>query len=258
MVMRVLILMYHMVSETDHPLQKRYAVSPKKFRWQMRYLKFKGYTPISLDDLHGSFVYNNGKLPEKPVIITFDDGYMDNYENAFPVLKEYSFPAAIFMVSGLVGRSNLWNVAEGYPERPLIGWREAEEMMKGGVTIGSHTINHPWLTQLFSEEAKREIGESKKSLEDRLGMPINHFAYPYGDLNQPIVDIVKDAGYVTACSVRAGFNKKDTDPFILKRIGIYGEDSLWRFALKVTFGTNEGSLSHQAKYYMERLAYRIK
>lgn len=256
--MKILILMYHMVSETGHPLQKRYAVSPEKFRRQLRYLKFKGYTPISLDDLYGFFANNNRELIKKPIIITFDDGYMDNYENAFPVLKEYSFPAAIFMVSGFVGRSNLWDVAAGYPERPLVGWREAEEMVKGGVTIGSHTINHPWLTQLVSDEAKREIEESKKSLEDRIGMPINHFAYPYGDLNQPVADMVKDAGYVTACSVMTGFNKKDTDPFILKRIGIFGEDSLWRFALKVTFGTNEGRLSQQAKYYFERLAYRIR
>ncbi len=224
----------------------------------MRYLKFKGYTPISLNDLHGFIANNNREIPEKPIIITFDDGYMDNYENAFPVLRKYSFPAAIFMVSGLMGSSNLWDVAAGYPERPLIGWREAKEMVKCGVTIGSHTIKHPWLTQLVLDEAKREIEESKKFFEDRFGMPINHFAYPYGDLNQPIVDIVRDAGYLTACSVRTGFNKKDTDPFILKRIGIFGEDSLWRFALKVTFGTNEGSLSHQAKYYIKRLADRIK
>ncbi|OGL46399.1 MAG: hypothetical protein A2W05_10265 [Candidatus Schekmanbacteria bacterium RBG_16_38_10] len=247
-----------MVSETDHPLQRRYAVSPDKFRRQMQCLKVMGYTPISLDDLHGYFVNKYSNLPEKPIAITFDDGYIDNYENAFPVLKEYNFPAAIFMVSGFIGKFNMWDIANGYPEKPLMGWRELQEIVKGGVTIGSHTINHPWLTQLNSDEAKREVGESKKSLEDRLGMPINHFAYPYGDLNQPIVDMVKDAGYVTACSVRAGFNMKNTDPFILKRIGVFGEDSLWRFALKVTLGTNEGNLSDRVKYYIRRLADRIR
>jgi hypothetical protein len=101
------------------------------------------------------------------------------------------------------------------------------------------------------------VEESKKFLEDRLGVPINHFAYPYGDLSQPVVDIVKGAGYLTACSVRAGFNNKNTSPFIIKRIGIFGEDSLWKFALKAAFGTNEGSLSHMAKYYIKRLADRI-
>jgi hypothetical protein len=113
------------------------------------------------------------------------------------------------------------------------------------------------LTQLVSDEAKREVEESKKFLEDRLGIPINHFAYPYGDLSQSIVDMVQGAGYATACSVRAGFNNKNTSPFIIKRIGIFGEDSLWKFALKATFGTNEGSLSHRAKYYIKRLADRI-
>jgi peptidoglycan/xylan/chitin deacetylase (PgdA/CDA1 family) len=75
--------MYHMVSETDHPLQRRYAVSPVKFRRQMQFLKFMGYTPISLDDMYRYVVNNYHELPEKPIAITFDDGYMDNYENAF-------------------------------------------------------------------------------------------------------------------------------------------------------------------------------
>lgn len=256
--MALLILMYHMVSDTDHPLQRRYAVSPLKFRKQMQYLKFMGYTPISLDDLYQCFPNNYRELPEKAVAITFDDGYMDNYENALPVLKEYNFPATIFMVSGFIGRSNEWDVANGYPEEPLMGLRELQEIVKDGITIGSHTINHPRLTQITPAEAKREVEESKKSLEDRLGMMISHFAYPYGDLSQPIVDIVKDTAYLTACSVRAGINSKNTNPFILKRIGIFGEDSLWGFASKVTLGTHNGSFSHTAKYYMGRLADRIR
>jgi peptidoglycan/xylan/chitin deacetylase (PgdA/CDA1 family) len=246
-----------MVLETDHPLQKRYAVSPAKFRRQMQCLKFLGYTPVSLDDLYSNYLNNDGELLDKPIVITFDDGYMDNYKNAFPVLTEYNFPAAIFMVSGFAETSNKWDIPNGYPEEPLMGWRELQEIVKGGVTVGSHTVNHPRLTQLVSGEAKKEIEDSKKSLEDGLGMPINHFAYPYGDMSEPIVDMVKAAGYETACSVRAGFNMENADPFILKRIGIFGEDSLWRFALKVTFATNEGSLSNTAKYYIKRLTDRI-
>lgn len=250
---RILILMYHMISDARHSYEEDIVVSPDKFKKQMWYLKYKGYTPVSLDDLYGCFVNETRCLPEKPVIITFDDGYMNNYENAFPILRQFDFPATVFIVAGLVGNVNQRMKTKGYPERPLVNWNEIEVMKKNGITIGSHTMSHPRLSLLESKDARREIEDSKKLLEDSLGVPINHFAYPYGDMNESIVSMVREAGYKTACSVVSGFNSEKVNLFELRRIGIYGADSIRRFAIKLTFGTNNGNLSLPAKYYISRL-----
>jgi len=265
---KILILMYHMVTKTIHPFETRYALSPDKFKRQMWYLKYKGYTPISLDDLHEYFTdktditgkYRSGPtngLAKKPIVITFDDGYMDNYESALPILREYNFPATVFVVSSLVGKTNNWMRADGYPEKPLMGWHEIEKMKGNGITVGSHTVNHYHLSHLSLEDAKIEIEESKKYIEDKLGIPINHFASSYGDMNEYIVNMVKETGYRTACSTRSGFNSNGINLFELRRLDIYGTDSIWQFAIKLTYGTNDGNLLLPASYYVKRLSERL-
>jgi peptidoglycan/xylan/chitin deacetylase (PgdA/CDA1 family) len=255
--MRILILMYHMIEKTNKRIEKRYALSPDRFRRQLGYLKRKGYTPISLDDLYEYFLRRTISLPQKPVIITFDDGYMDNYENAYPILKECGFPAAVFIIGGFVGNTNVWMKSEGYPERPMMGWREIEDMKKDGITIGSHTMNHLRLSILKTEDARKEIDGSKKFLEDKLGVPVDHFAYPYGDMNASFRHIVKTAGYKTACSTRSGFNSDGIDLFELRRLEIYGTDSVVSFGIKLIYGTNDGSVFLPAKYYMKRMVERV-
>jgi len=249
--------MYHMVRETDDSKEKRYCCHPDAFRKQMIYLKKVGYQVIGLDELANSMM-NSTPLSHKSVVLTFDDGYMDNYENAFPVLREYDFPATVFVVSGLVGKGSQWATNEGYPERFLMGWREIEEIKRHGVAIGSHTVNHRRLTLLNPKDAKTEMHISKKDLEDHLGAPINHFAYPYGDTNTSVVNMVYESGYKTACSTRSGFNSEGVSLFELRRLDIYGTDSLWQFAIKLAFGTNEGNLLLPARYYMDRLSERIR
>ncbi len=254
---RMIILMYHMISETDHLRERKYALPPGKFRKQMRYLKDKGYVLLSLDTYCD---YIKGKLedfPDKALAITFDDGYMDNYENALPILGEYGFPASIFIVSGLIGKENTWTRKENYPSRRLMRWRELEEMKRHGILIGSHTVNHFRLSELQPPVAVREIADSKKALEDGLGYPVNHFAYPYGDLNESVIDMVKEAGYETACSTRAGFNSENIDLLLLRRLEICGTDALWQFAIKLTYGTNDGDLFLPARYYFKRLANNV-
>lgn len=248
-----------MISKANCPQEERYAIPPEKFKRQMHYLKYKGYSPVRLGELYEYLVNKNGglPLPPKPVVITFDDGYSDNYENALPILKEFNFPATIFFVSGLVGKTNQWMKAEGFPERLLMGWREISELGKNSITIASHTVNHQRLSYLNPEVAKNEIEDSKKFLEDKLGISINHFAYPYGDMNESIINMVRDSGYVTACSTRAGFNSRNVNLFELRRVEIYGTDLIWQFAIKLTYGTNEGSLFLPSKYYMKRFTEKI-
>ncbi len=251
---RMTILMYHMISDTDHLSERRYALPPREFRKQMGYLKDKGYVLLSLDTFCDYIKRKPDNFPDKSLAITFDDGYMDNYENAFPILCEYGFPANIFMVSGLIGKENAWMESENYPSRRLMRWQEIEEMKRHGILIGSHTTNHFRLSELPPSAAKNEIAGSKKALEDGLGSPVNHFAYPYGDLNESVIDMVKGSGYETACSTRSGFNSENIDLLALRRLEIYGTDALWQFALKLTYGTNDGDLFIPARYYLKRLA----
>ena len=264
---KILILMYHMIRESKDVKEKPFCCHPKAFRQQMAYLKNVGYKVVALDELVHYMASTNGTnqinqqiqrlKPHKFVVITFDDGYMDTYENALPILERFNYTATVFVVSGLVGKHNQWIRDEGYPVRPLMGWREIEETKENGITIGSHTINHRHLRAVNCENAKNEIESSKKFLEDNLGIPINHFAYPYGEFNDSTVKMVIEAGYKSACSTKSGFNSKEASLFGLRRLDIFGTDSLLQFAIKVALGTNDGSVQVLAKYYMNRLAEKM-
>lgn len=250
------ILMYHMVRRSDDARDARYCCAPGKFRRQMAYLKWAGYRVIGLGDL----VERLGKeetMPRGTVAITFDDGFRDNFENAWPVIKRYDFPAAVFVVSGLAGRTNEWMEEKGSPRRELASWEELREMADGGIEIGSHTVSHAALTECDAGTLAREVRESKEEIERRLGNPVRFLAYPYGLLNDAARAGVAAAGYEGACSVRSGFNNAETDPFVLRRLEVYGSDSLWRFAVKLAWGTNDASLVLVARYYLSRVRARL-
>jgi peptidoglycan/xylan/chitin deacetylase (PgdA/CDA1 family) len=254
-----------MIRESEDVKEKRFCCRPKAFKQQMAYLKKAGYEVVALDELAHYMISTNETnqqiqpaKPHKFVVITFDDGYLDTYENALPILDKFNYTATVFIVSGLVGKRNQWIRDEEYPERPLMGWREIDELKSWGITIGSHTINHRRLSTLDFEGAKNEIEGSKKFLEDNLGIAINHFAYPYGDFNDSTVKMVIEASYKSACSVKSGFNSKKDSFFELRRLDIFGTDSLLQFAIKLAFGTNDGSIMLLTKYYMNRLAEKTR
>lgn len=255
--MKVPILMYHMVCESLHPAERRYACPPAVFRRQMAYLKRAGYRIIPLTELSGRL--NNGKeWKDKPVVLTFDDGFRDSYLNALPVLRAYGFPATVFVVSGLMGQTNKWMAKRGCPERDLATADELRDMAENGIDIGSHTMSHAALDAVDPETMSREVSVSKEEIEQRLGKQVRFFAYPYGRLNEAARDAVAAAGYAAACSTRSGFNRAGADPFILRRLEVYGTDSLWRFALKLAWGTNDASLRAIGRYYLSRLNERLR
>ena len=248
--------MYHMVCETDDPKEKRYCCHPEAFRKQMACLKRAGYLVIGLDDLINS-IKNCTTLPQKSIAITFDDGFVDNYDNSFPLLKAYGFPATMFVVRRLAGRTNEWMQEEGFPARKLLGWKELKEISENGITIGSHTTTHASLTDMDTESARHEISNSKSELEDSLGKPVHFFAYPYGRFNQQVEKVVVDTGYLGACSTRSGFNSEHANPFAIRRIEVYGTDTLWNFIWKLKFGTNEDNWALPLRYYYSRILDRL-
>jgi peptidoglycan/xylan/chitin deacetylase (PgdA/CDA1 family) len=253
---KVPILMYHMVCENSRPEDLRFTCSPAMFKRQMAHLRRAGYRAIPLSQLSET-LRGGMELPEKSVVITFDDGFRDNYLNAFPVLLKYSLPATLFVVSGFVSRTNQWMTRDGFPERNLATWDELREMAANGIEIGSHTVNHIALDTADPETSSREVRISRENIIERIGKPVRFFAYPYGRMNEAVRTAVSMAGYEAACSTRSGFNSTGADPFILRRLEVYGADSLWRFALKIAWGTNDASLATISRYYLTRLKERL-
>ncbi len=250
---RAVILMYHIIDKPHSGLESRFCCTPRQFERQMRFLKNSGYRLIGLESLveglNGSF-----EIPDNAVVITFDDGFECNYHNALPVLVREKIPAVMFIVPGCVGSSNEWMLSRGFPRRKIVSWSQISSLSDAGICIGSHTQNHPDLTELSSGAVKDEVRISRQRLEDALGKSADYFAYPYGRYNQIIRDAVKDAGYKAACSTRSGFNSNGIDHFALRRIEVYGGDSLWKFSRKLVFGANEMSIKSQASYYSKRIA----
>lgn len=246
-----------MVRDGKGAADARYCCSPGNFRRQMGYLKRAGYQVVPLAEMV-SALKSGDKLPRKTVALTFDDGFRDNFENALPVLREFAYPATIFVVSGLVGGINAWMRDGNAPERELVSWGELQQTAAEGIEVGSHTVTHTALDEMHSDELLRELKESKSEIERNLESKVRFFAYPYGRLNEKARKAVEAAGYEAACSTRSGFNNRDTDSFILRRIEVYGSDSLRYFALKVAWGTNDASVGLISRYYLSRIRARFE
>ncbi len=203
------IAMYHSVNPQENPFIQRLIVYPETFQRQMRFLKEKRYNVVALESL-ADLIKNQKNIPPRTIAITFDDGYKDNYINAFPILKKYNLPATIFIIVNEMGR----------PDR--LSWEEIKEMQSSGlISFGSHTLGPLPLTDIESpEEVKKQIFDSKKILEEKLGTLITMFSYPAGRFDEKIRQLVIDAGYKAAVATNPGKKYSDNDVFALKRIRI--------------------------------------
>jgi len=212
----VAVLIYHRIADNDGKPEKL-KLTPAKFARQMDYLSRHHYQTISPDDLF-AFLKGEKGLPRRVIILCFDDGYKDIYLNAYPILRRYGFTATIFLVSQFA-------VETSKPREKLLSWEEIEEMSQYGITFGSHSHTHAWLTSLSDEELHRELKQSKAILESKLNRPVNFFCYPYGKLNERVKEAVKKAGYLTAFSGQPGKNRLGEDLFELRRVLIRGYDT---------------------------------
>jgi len=256
-VSRVVILMYHMVTEPGTAAERRYACPPTRFAAHLRRLLSRGHHFIGLHDLE-RYLDGQRSMAEGAIAVTFDDGFADNYNHAFPILRELGIPATVFLATGHLGESNTWmSGSAGYPSRKMLTWGQIEEMASDGVEFGAHTVSHPRLTDMRSEDARREITGAKEAIQQRLGREARYFAYPYGAVDERIRGMAAEAGYRLACSTRSGFNRHDADRFLLRRIEVYGTDAPWRLVQKVTFGRNDSGLDVPVRYGWARLRARL-
>lgn len=208
-----LILMYHSISEGRSPLQ----IPPGLFVEQMDWLK-KNARVAPLGEVVDALAQRR-PLPERTVVLTFDDGFQDFYSHAAPALRRWGFPATVFLSTAHCGKTNAWEL-KWVNALPLMDWKQIEELAREGIRFGSHTVSHPVLTDLPASEVEREIVESKREIEARTSRSAEYFCYPYGRWNFAVRDIVC-AHYRGACSTAARLLDPGADPYALPRVEAY-------------------------------------
>lgn len=220
------ILMYHRVDEVS---DNRNTVLLEQFRQQLQFLQRNGFTAIGMKDLYQHFTAN-AALPDKPVLLTFDDGYEDNYLHVLPLLKAFQMKAVVFPVARWVGRTCGWK--KNPAAERLMDWRQLQEWQAAGLEIGAHTFNHVRLSTLSEEQIRYELQESKAVLEGQLGQPVDFLCYPYGDFDDRTRRYAEQAGYKAALGIFNGTGQGNM--YALPRIGVSARTSLWEYGLKVS------------------------
>jgi peptidoglycan/xylan/chitin deacetylase (PgdA/CDA1 family) len=209
----------------SHP-QSNLFVSPDEFRRQMEFLSRNRFTVVSLEDIRAG-LSGEKSLPSRCTAITFDDGFEDNYRHAFPIIREYGYPATIFMIGGKIRREG--NNFSSEDSDLYLSLPQMKEMIKAGITIGSHGMTHRRLAAIPPEEARSEIVESRNKLEQLLECPIKWFCYPFGSFNKRIVTYVCEAGYQGALSVIRDNRVKGGHLYFLPRVMVMPGISMLHF-----------------------------
>ena len=216
------ILMYHAVEDEPRPAKyKHFYVTASEFAFHIRWLKTAGYQPISLDTLL-SAMDGKAALPDKPIVLTFDDGYENLIRNAAPLLAELGWPYTVFLVSERIGQRNEWVVAEGYEPTPLLSWPQIHELSaQGFARFQPHTVTHPRLKELDEPMIRREIADCRDQLQDRLQTAMNCLCYPYGDYSPRVIEVAREEGMLMAVTTEFGRVRRNDDRFALPRVSIY-------------------------------------
>lgn len=230
--MAIPILMYHNVAEVPaglHPDGRCLYVTPAAFAAQMALLQRLGWRGVPMS---GAMPYLRGEKHGRVAAITFDDGYLDNLENALPVLQRHGFGATCYAVNGCIGKYNLWDAERLGVHKPMMTVEQLHAWRAGGMEIGAHTRNHVHLTQCDDAQLHDEIAGGKAELENLLGFEVPQFCYPFGDADARVAKAVRDAGHVASPTVQRGRARRGMDLFMLPRVAIDHADSLAKFALR--------------------------
>lgn len=229
--MPIPILMYHQIGEPA-PRGTPYrglTVHPANFRRQMKWMRRCGYRGLSMRDL---MPYLRGECTGKVFGITFDDGYRNVHEHALPVLEELGFTATNYFVARQFDGGNVWDLEKNIPFSPLMSVAEMREWAAAGNEVGSHTLDHIHLPRVSAAEARRQIVESKRELEQTLGAPVTAFCYPYGDQRPEHRLMAREAGYENAVLTARGLAGLSDDLFELPRVTVSRSTHLLRFLHK--------------------------
>jgi peptidoglycan/xylan/chitin deacetylase (PgdA/CDA1 family) len=208
------ILMYHYVRYVDpaaDPLGFNLSVTPEQLAAQLGWLKAAGYETVRMDAA-AACVRGEGPCPARAVALTFDDGYLDAYGVALPLLQQHGYVATFYIVSGFVGQP-------GY-----MGWPEIRALRDAGMEIGAHSVSHPDLTTLGLDDLRAQVAQSGAAIAAELGAPVLSFCYPGGRFNDTVAAVARESGYTSATTTAP--DGPQADPFTLPRLRISGDLAL--------------------------------
>ncbi|WP_457280820.1 polysaccharide deacetylase family protein [Polaromonas sp. P5_D5] len=226
------ILVYHQIAEAPpkgSPFRGLY-VAPAAFARQMAWLKLLGYTGLSMSALQP---YLQGERSGRVIGITFDDGYRNNLTHALPALVKHGFSSTCYAVSGLLGKTNIWDENIGIPQTPLMDEAEIRQWVAGGQEIGSHTHRHVNLLETDESGCRQEMVLGKTGLEAVIARPVEHFCYPYGHYEARHVELVRELGFATATTTQRSRCHSGADLLQLPRVPVLRSTTLPVFWLKI-------------------------
>ncbi len=221
------ILMYHSIHEAPNRSIQGLSVHPKTFAEQLKYLRSEGFIGLTFGELCKRR-RDGMPLPERPVVLTFDDGYADFVDKAVPLMVEQGFPATVFVTTGWLDDAGP-HAAGSAPDR-MMSWAQLAELPAAGVEIGAHSHGHPELDQIGVSRLRAELFDPKHLLEDRLGHPVPSLAYPYGYSSKRVREISREAGYEQAAAVANANATATSDSFQVPRLTVKRSTSPTAFA----------------------------
>lgn len=228
------ILMYHQVGDfAPMRAHRPNYCDHRRFAAQMALLSRLHYRVLSLDEALAC-LRGEKAIPSRAVVLTFDDGYRNFREYAYPVLERHGFPALVYVIPGFLGKRAEWFAKD--PGRPIPGLLSATEikaLRRAGIAIGSHTLTHPKLVECPPDQQRRELQDSRSALENLLGEAVPHLCYPYGSFDSQTLALAREAGYQSATTCLRGQALPTDDPLALPRKGISFGDNLLGFGWKV-------------------------
>lgn len=229
----VAVLMYHRVNDYR---KNELSVSVRHFRQQLQWLKNEGYQSITMAELE-QLGKQGSPISGKRVLFTFDDGYEDNYTQAFPLLKEFGFSGIFYVATEFIGSQKMYERDTLEASRPeqnrMMSWEQVRRLLDEGMEIGSHTHSHALLPQLPKQEIETELAQSRAILEEKLQVPIRSFCLPGGAYRKEHIPLIRDAGYTSCCTTEQGFWKRH-DLLEVPRIAVLASDKFWVFKQKLT------------------------
>ena len=228
--------MYHQVGEfRPMPNHRSTYCHVNRFRAQMAWLQRLGCKVLRMDEVLAA-LRGEKPIPPRAVALTFDDGYENFYQYAYPVLARHGFPAMVYLISARIGQPAQWFAADGRATPPLMSAERIRELQQAGIDFGSHGAHHIKLAEVDLDTARQDIVDSRRQLQDLLGDEVRHFCYPYGSHNAAVVDLVRQAGFATGVSCQRGAATADFDALALPRKAIsYGDNLLgflWKLLMK--------------------------
>lgn len=228
------ILMYHSLSAACTPGFGRWTLSPDRLEAHLEYLSREGYRTITVAELAEHPHHRALGSPGRLIVLTFDDGYADFRDVAVPMLLRYGMTATLFVPTGYVGGHSGWMRGEGEGTRPVLSWPELDEIARHGFEIGAHSHTHPELDTLPARVRAEEVRLPKLLLEERLGLQVRSFAYPFGHYGRRVRETVAAAGYTAACTMNSWAATPGDHPLELPRVSVFDDTDVESLAARMS------------------------